>query len=289
MEFRADIKLVTVCVVTFNSGKTVIETLNSIYNQSYERIELIVSDDASKDNTLKIIKEWVNSFGNRFEKVEIINSEVNTGVTKNINRACRCANGEYVKIIAGDDLLKPVYLSHCINYLENNIDVNLLLTKIDFIGEDSCKTKSEKNIDYSLYNKSCNDQLNYFIRNGIPFIPTASAIYRKTILLKMNYFDERIPMWEDGPMYFRLTKAGEKLFLLEENLVQYRVSSSSISHAMSINSRKSCALFMFHYQIKEEFKFNIFKAMAHIITSFLWYNSDKKWAIIILKIIHKRK
>jgi alpha-1,3-rhamnosyltransferase len=84
--------LVSVRVITYNSSKTVIETLDSIYNQTYPNIELIISDDCSKDDTVAICREWVNQHKERFARTEILTVPQNTGVSANINRsekACR--------------------------------------------------------------------------------------------------------------------------------------------------------------------------------------------------------
>ena len=73
-------ELVSVVVVTYNSALTIVETLESVKNQSYQNIELIITDDASKDNTLKLCKDWLDQNGNRFPLFRIIESEKNTGV-----------------------------------------------------------------------------------------------------------------------------------------------------------------------------------------------------------------
>ena len=51
--------LVSICVITYNSSKTVVETLESIKNQSYSNIELVVSDDCSPDNTVELVQQWL--------------------------------------------------------------------------------------------------------------------------------------------------------------------------------------------------------------------------------------
>ncbi len=72
--------LISVPVVTYNSSKTVLETLDSIYNQTYENLELIVSDDCSTDNTVDICQEWINAHKERFVRTELLVDEKNTGV-----------------------------------------------------------------------------------------------------------------------------------------------------------------------------------------------------------------
>ena len=79
---------VTVAITTYNSESYVLETLASIKDQTYPKLALIVSDDASKDNTLEKVNNWL-SLGNnkeRFEKIQVITVPENTGVSANCNR-----------------------------------------------------------------------------------------------------------------------------------------------------------------------------------------------------------
>ena len=61
-----DMVLVSVCVITYNSEITVLETLDSIYAQTYPRLELIISDDCSSDQTVDICQKWLSKYKNSF-------------------------------------------------------------------------------------------------------------------------------------------------------------------------------------------------------------------------------
>ena len=95
---------VSVVVITNNSVKCIIDTLESVKEQTYKNIELIVSDDGSTDETLTLVKEWLDINEGRFTHNSIVESEINTGITKNCNRGTKVAIGKYIKLIAGDDL-----------------------------------------------------------------------------------------------------------------------------------------------------------------------------------------
>ena len=112
--------LVSAVVVTYNSADTVIETLDSIYNQTYPRIELIVSDDYSTDNTGEIVREWCRTHRQRFERVLIRNPKRNLGVTKNCNHAIAQANGKWIAEMGGDDILLEECIKEKIEYASNN-------------------------------------------------------------------------------------------------------------------------------------------------------------------------
>lgn len=79
--------LVSCTVLSYNSAKTILETLESIKAQTYQNIELIVSDDCSKDNTVELCRQWIAVNKNRFVRVVLLTVKENTGVCANGNRA----------------------------------------------------------------------------------------------------------------------------------------------------------------------------------------------------------
>ena len=85
--------LVSVIIVTYNSSKFVLETLESVKNQSYENIELIVSDDASTDKTVDLCKEWIRKNKDRFAKAKLVTAEKNSGIPANCNQGIKIRKG----------------------------------------------------------------------------------------------------------------------------------------------------------------------------------------------------
>ena len=69
--------LVSVTVITYNSSKTVLETLDSIKAQTYQNLELIVSDDCSTDDTVELCRNWIEQNKERFVRTELLTVEKN--------------------------------------------------------------------------------------------------------------------------------------------------------------------------------------------------------------------
>ena len=99
--------LVSIIVISYNSSKYVLETLESAKAQTYQNLELIISDDCSTDNTVKLCDTWLKDNKSRFTKTKLITVEKNLGIPKNCNRALYTAEGDWTKLIAGDDILMP--------------------------------------------------------------------------------------------------------------------------------------------------------------------------------------
>ncbi|MCU4166651.1 glycosyltransferase family 2 protein [Carboxylicivirga caseinilyticus] len=125
--------LVTVAVCTYNSSEYIIETLESIAKQTYMEIELIVSDDASNDNTIDLVEEWLNSEINkhRFIKSQLLKVKKNTGVPANANRALNASNGKWIKYIGADDVLLPSCITDNIYEVTKNTKIKVLFSKLD--------------------------------------------------------------------------------------------------------------------------------------------------------------
>lgn len=116
-------KLFSVVVLTYNQEELVEECLESIYSQSYPHIELIVSDDASKDHTIEVVDDWLAKKGDRFANVVLLRSPENTGISANHTRGVQQAKGEFVKYIGGDDVLMPDALEKMADFLMKNQNV----------------------------------------------------------------------------------------------------------------------------------------------------------------------
>ena len=85
--------------VTYNSGLTIRDTIQSVLSQTYTDIEYIIVDGASKDNTVEIIKEYECAFGNKLKWI----SEPDKGLYDAMNKGIQMATGEVVGIINSDD------------------------------------------------------------------------------------------------------------------------------------------------------------------------------------------
>ena len=125
--------LVSVVVLTYNDAPFIEETLNSIKDQTYKNIELVVSDDYSSDDTVERCKCWIDQNRERFINVQLLTVEKNTGVTYNITRAEKAAKGEWIKGLGGDDLLAPNCMEKFVEYIQCNPAVSFVQCRISQI------------------------------------------------------------------------------------------------------------------------------------------------------------
>jgi len=249
--------IVSVVVITYNSSKTVISTLESILNQTYgsQNIELIISDDASTDDTVKVIQDWLSLYKNSFYKVLLNTNSINLGVSGNINTGWKIASSQWIKSIAGDDLLDEKCIELNVNYVKENLDCKILFSKIKSFGQANIITPTLQ--DLKFFTKNSKQQYNWLSFSSFNIAP--SSFINTNLLKEVNYADEKYRMIEDLPLWLKITKAGYKLHFLNVITVYYRVDESvSFSNQKFINKDFTRDLAQVHNDHRQGFLKNPF-------------------------------
>lgn len=257
--------LVSVIVITYNSSQYVLETLESIKAQSYQNIELIISDDCSKDNTVDICRQWLEDNSDSFVKTELITVENNTGIPGNCNRGVHAANGEWIKIIAGDDILDNECIAIFIEYFQENKAAEIIVGKIKqfstvrFLDQ---ITPYPRNLRFFRLNSE--KQYRWFLTRSFNIAP--AAFIKKSLLEKAGFFDERYKYFEDLPFWLKVLKRGIKIHFVDKVVVNYRIGESMVNSSVSVYN---VAFMRSVYQFRREF---IYKNVP--IYNFVFFQSE---------------
>lgn len=141
--------LVSVIIPAYNHEKYVQETIKSIISQTYQNIELIIVDDGSKDKTWQKIQELKEECEKRFVRIHF-ETKANEGTCKTLNRLIDLAHGEYIYLIASDDLAKPDAIKFEVEFLSQNSQYALCVGDNEIIDSDSniCFWDNKQNIIY---------------------------------------------------------------------------------------------------------------------------------------------
>lgn len=257
-----DNPLVSIFVITYNSAATVIEALDSVYNQTYPNLELVISDDCSKDDTVRLCSDWINEHGERFVRTRLITVQRNTGVTSNIIRAETACRGEWLKGVAGDDMLLPDSIATYVEYVSKHPDAIYVFSKVEVFGADKYKYRIERFedvvFDYSFFNLPAQQQYEWLIWKSYQPIPAATTFYnrRKSEELGIR-LDERIPMLDDWPRWIQCLEKGVHFYFINRKLVRYRVSPASICAGAKYYNQffRSLALLYVYYQYRPAIKY----------------------------------
>ena len=250
--------LVSVAVVTYNSSKTVLETLDSIADQTYQNLELIVSDDCSTDDTVEICREWIEAHKDRFVRTVLLTSEKNTGVSANMNRGADACEGEWVKDIAGDDVLLPNCIDIYVEYVRENPEAVYVFAKVEMFGGDSATRKELEDwyssMEKKFFSWSFEEQYDQLTLSDNP-IPTPTSFYNRVKVMALGVRnDERIPFYEDKPKWVNFLEKGVRFDYIDKVTVRYRLSDNSLCRNTPDKYIVSQAQFYLYYCFHNYYK-----------------------------------
>lgn len=244
--------LVSVVVMSYNSAHTIVETLDSIKAQTYQNLELIISDDCSPDkSTIDVIQKWLEHNGSRFVNAELVRADKNTGVAGNINRGVAKSHGEWIKSIAGDDLLIPTAIEEYVNFVVNHQEkVRMCVCDVKPFAEDG--DVSDYLVDsYDNYFKLESEDYEHQrkrVMTSLVFVGPA-YFYSRELFDEVGGYSEKYGCAEEWPFVYKVIMGGNRIYALDKKLVRYRVQASSLCHVKDDKGMPNKRVFdgMFHH------------------------------------------
>ena len=221
--------LVSVICACYNQSKFVVESLESVKNQTYKNLEIIIWDDASADNSVEKIEEWIRN--NPEMNIQFIKNKENRGICKSLNTAQNLTTGKYIQLLALDDFLLPDKITRHVEILENSSDNIALVFTDAFLMNDNSELYQNRFI--ALYKNYLSLKTeNYFDDLiGGNFIPAMSILYKSSYLKNTGPWDENLA-FEDYDMLLRLAKKYD--FIFDEKVsVTYRLHENNTHKKLS--------------------------------------------------------
>ena len=216
MEYRSEEYkkgLVSVITPVYNCEKYIERTLNSVFEQTYKNIEIVLVDDQSTDKSAEIIKEFKDTHP---EIVYFLQPE-NKGAGYARNKALELAKGQYVAFLDADDVWKPKKIEKQIDLL-NKKNGSFSFTAIEMInGEDEiikAKRKVKEEIDYK-----------FLLSNTM--IATSSVIIDRAV--KGDFRMNIRRGGQDYATWLKLLRDGSLAYGVDDALVGYRIDGKSLS------------------------------------------------------------
>jgi glycosyltransferase involved in cell wall biosynthesis len=145
----------------YNGARFLREALDSIVTQRFEDFELVISDNASSDETEEICREYLA----RDKRIRYSRNETNIGLYRNCNRTFRLCSGEYFKLAASDDVCHRDLVARCVEALDDDPTAVLAYPKTIFIGADG-KELPFRDPGWDLRSESARERMGYVIRSG---------------------------------------------------------------------------------------------------------------------------
>jgi len=199
--------LISIVVCTYNGEKHLKEQLDSLVNQTYRNLEIIVVDDCSNDSTIQIIREYESNFS----FVKLYENGSNLGYVKNFEKGILLCKGEFILLSDQDDIWDLNKVSCMYEYIGDNL---LLYHDSEFIEEDGARM-----------NKKMSERMNFYHgSNGLPFtlyncVSGHTMMFKRDLIKLALPFDTRF--FHDWWLVYVAASKG-KINFVNKTLVKYR-------------------------------------------------------------------
>lgn len=205
--------LVSVITPVYNAEKYLVSALDSVFDQDYQNIEIVLVDDCSKDGSAKIIA----TLQKQHSEVIYFRQEKNMGAGAARNKALELARGQYVAFLDSDDIWMPGKISRQISLMKS-LSSPFSYAAIEMMDDKGAIIKGKRSVK-----KTCDYK--YLLRNTM--IATSSVVIDRSVL-----GDFRMPLRRGGQDYatwLMLLRNGVVACGINEVLVRYRIASGSLS------------------------------------------------------------
>lgn len=180
---------VSIIIPTYNRGWVIKEAIDSVLEQTYKNVELLVVDDESTDNTTEIL----NAYG---KDIQVL-TQKNKGVSAARNRGISEAKGELIAFLDSDDLWLPKKLAVQVDFFQSNPEALICQTEEIWIRNGKRVNPKKKHKKYSgmIFNQCL----------PLCIVSPSAVMMRRSLLKKVGLFDEHLPACEDYDLWLRVS------------------------------------------------------------------------------------
>jgi glycosyltransferase involved in cell wall biosynthesis len=274
-------KLVSTVLCCHKVNGQLFTAINSILNQTYTNHELIIIfDNPNQKDFLKIKSHYKKK---NKKTIRLYQNIKNEGLTFSLNRGIKLSKGYYIMRQDSDDFSEKNRMQILVNYLENNLNKNLVFSNILIIDDKNLTLRYKKN--YLIINSFFSS---YNYKNSISH---PSIMFRKNIFEKIKYYDERFKVSQDFDLIHRFIKYNRNCIgKVSSNLYNLRYSKHSISSVRSDEQLVNSVIILFKHNFESYSKLldNVYstEGMLKIIEQNM--KTSKEFSIYYSYLIHKK-
>ena len=240
--------LVCICIPTFNAELTIRDTLLSILSQSYCNFVVHISDNASTDNTIKVIEGVADS------RVHIHRQVYNVGGEENFNNCIRLAEGKYTAIFHADDIYESEMVECQVAFLERHVQAGAVFTEASLIDECGKKYGAikfpdglgsyHKLYDFEMIFKAVLRHSNFLI---CPSVMARTCVYKKYI---QSWRGDLFKSSADLDVWLRIS-CKYPIGMLPAQLMRYRVGSNQFSAKVRVQIERADFFLVTEYYLEQ--------------------------------------
>ncbi len=289
----------SIIILSYNTSDLTKDCLNSVVNSlknTHLTSEIIVIDNASSDDSVKMLKGFVEDTNHKNIHLKMIFNEENAGFTKGNNQGVKVAKGKYILLLNSDAVIEDVDFAKLLEYLDSNKDVGILTVRLN-LPDGEIDPASHRGFPTPW------NSLTYFLKlekifGKLPFLgktfggyhqtfknlqeeheidsPTgAFFLTRKSILVEVNGFDEDYFMYgEDLDLAYRIKKKGYKVIYYPYYTALHKKHHSGIK-GVNFETRKKTRKY-FYEAMKIFYKKNYDTRYPFFIRNLIYFLIDYK-------------
>lgn len=209
-------ELVSVVIPIYNASAYIIDTLQSVEKQTYQEIEVILVDDCSTDETVKVVEQYLES-RTRLQ-IELLRQSSNQGVALARNRGVALAKGKYLAFLDADDLWETTKIEKQVMFVKEKL-VAFVCTSYEYADEEGRGSGKVAHVPNVITYEQA-------IKNTIIF--TSTVLFDLTKITKEQIKMPQIES-EDTATWWQILRSGYKAYGMDEVLVYYRRPTNSLS------------------------------------------------------------
>jgi len=233
-------KNISVIIVNYNGRHLLKECLESILNQSYPSIEIILIDNASQDGSIELVAAL-------FPDVKVVTLQTNTGFSGGNLEGLKYATGDYIMLINNDVIVDKDCISNLTASMEKHQDVGIGAAKILVYGKDSIDSAGD---GFSTllkgFKRGEGFQSNNYDKEEFVFGACAgAAMYKREMIEQIGFFDDDFFLiYEDVDLSFRAQLFGWKALYIPSAIAYHKVRSTigNLSDTAIFCSLRNCEL-----------------------------------------------
>ncbi|APH56964.1 Glycosyltransferase [Granulibacter bethesdensis] len=223
---------VSVVIKSYNHEQYVAQSLQSVFDQSFQDFEIILTDDASSDGTLSAIRQFSDT------RLDVEALTRNVDISSAMNHCLKRARGEYIAILNSDDWALPERLARQVAFLDQNAHISAVFGLPRTVDEHGQKTESF--LDFAapmqMPDFSSTSWLRRFALHG-NCLCAPTAMIRRSVFGTLGYYDPRLTNLQDFDMWTRMLVSGHDIAFLNEELTAFRIREGARN--MSAPSRST--------------------------------------------------
>jgi glycosyltransferase involved in cell wall biosynthesis len=251
---------ISICIPVFNCESYIGEAINSVLEQTFNDYELIIINNASTDNTLKIINKFTD------KRIRVISNSENIGFKGNWNLALSETKGKYIKILPADDYLMKDCLEKQVNILNSYENVVIVGCGRIIVNEHS-KTIMKREAKNGLVD-SGRAKINVVRSGGNPIGEPGAVLFRRDVIDSGELFSDKFLYLIDIDFWLKVLKYGD-LYMLGECLAAFRVSKGSTSVNLIGQQGREFKDYIFWLKQKKIIKIGVIDFLTGIIMAYI--------------------